>query len=136
MKVLVDTNVVLDVLLAREPHVVPAAEVFRLVEGSRIEAFLCATTVTTISYLLRRGLGRDKARRLLRAWLRILVADGRGAEFVCDLEEDSQIQRAILEIAGQFDNIDPKAIPEYRFFADKAPKKPEAKKQEADDPED
>lgn len=63
--------------------------------------------------------GRDKARRLLRAWLRILVADDRGKEFVCDIEEDSQLRAAILEIAKRVPEIDPRQIPEYRFFAPK-----------------
>ena len=70
-------------------------------------------------------IGRDKARRLLRAWLRILVADDRGAEFVCDFEEDNQLQRAILELAKQIKGLDPKAIPEYQAFASQPPPKEE-----------
>ena len=52
MRVIIDTNVVLDVLLEREPFAKAAVNVFCLVEESRIEAFLCATTITTIDYLL------------------------------------------------------------------------------------
>ena len=66
MRVLVDTNVVLDVLLAREPHVRPAAELFALIERSRVDASICATTVTTVYYLLTRALARDDARDALR----------------------------------------------------------------------
>ena len=66
-------------------------------------------------------IGSDKARRLLRAWLRILVADDRGAEFACDFEEDTQLQRAILELASHFKDTDPKAIPEYKAFATAPP---------------
>jgi carboxyl-terminal processing protease len=62
-------------------------------------------------------IGRDKARRLLRAWLRILVADERGADFACDCQEDNQLQRAILEIAKQVKGLDPKEVAEYRAFA-------------------
>ena len=76
---------------------------------------------------LAEEIGRDKARRLLRAWLRILVADDRGEQFACDIEEDNQLQRAILELAGRIEAIDPKQIPEYRVFADREPKKAEAK---------
>jgi len=75
-------------------------------------------------------LGRDKARRLLRAWLRILVADDRGKEFVCDYEEDNQLQRAILEVAKQVKGLDPKAIPEYHAFAVAPPQKEEPEKPE------
>jgi predicted nucleic acid-binding protein len=71
VRVIVDTNVVLDVLLAREPFAEPASRVFALAEQSKIEASLCATTVTTIHYLLTQSLPRDDARRALRALLRL-----------------------------------------------------------------
>ena len=66
MKVIIDTNVVLDVLLGREPFVNPAVDVFCLVEESRVDAFICATTVTTIDYLLAKSLSASKARSALR----------------------------------------------------------------------
>ena len=69
MRVLVDTNVVLDVLLAREPHVRHAAEVFALIERSEVDASLCATTITTVYYLLRQSLEQDDARDALRRLL-------------------------------------------------------------------
>ncbi len=63
---IVDTNVVLDVLLGREPFVKAAVEVFCLIEESRVDAFLCATTITTIDYLLIQSLPPTKARDALR----------------------------------------------------------------------
>lgn len=63
--------------------------------------------------------GRDKARRLLRAWLRILVADQRGRKFICDVEEDNQLQAAILEVAKRVPETNPHQIARYRFFAPK-----------------
>lgn len=71
MRVIVDTNVILDVLLAREPFAEPASEIFALAEQSKIEASLCATTVTTIHYLLTQSLPRNDARGALRALLRL-----------------------------------------------------------------
>ena len=71
MRVLVDTNVVLDVLLAREPHVRHAAEVFALIERSEVDASLCATTITTVYYLLRQSLEQDHARDALRRLLEL-----------------------------------------------------------------
>ena len=68
MKVLLDTNVVLDVLLDRKPHVADAARIFRLVEEGRATGLLCAMTPTTLDYLLTQSLGRPDARPIL-AWL-------------------------------------------------------------------
>ena len=62
---MVDTNVVLDVLPARKRYVRPAAEIVGLIERSRIEAFLCATTITTLDYLLGQALTRKKSRDAL-----------------------------------------------------------------------
>ena len=76
---------------------------------------------------LAEEMGRDKARRLLRAWLRIAVADDRGEAFACDIEEDNQLRRAILELAARIDSIKPKLVPEYRFFATEQPAVAKAK---------
>ncbi len=71
MRVLVDTNVVLDVLLDRKPFAEAATQVFALVEESKIEGFLCATTVTTIDYLLAQALVPAKAREALHRLLNL-----------------------------------------------------------------
>ena len=71
MKVLVDTNVVLDVLLDRRPFAKSASRIFALVEESKIEGFLCATTVTTVDYLLGQALAPGKARKALRQLLQL-----------------------------------------------------------------
>lgn len=71
MRVLVDTNVVLDVLLQREPFADAAAQVFAHVEESRIEGVLCATTLTTIETLLGQALPKPKARGALQHLLHL-----------------------------------------------------------------
>lgn len=54
MRVLFDTNVLLDALLAHEPFVVNAAFLLTAVEAGQIEGFMSATTVTDVHYLVRR----------------------------------------------------------------------------------
>ncbi len=61
MKILLDTNVVLDLLLAREPFVRQAGEIFLMVENGRIEGFLCANSIVTLHYLVGRQKGRTEA---------------------------------------------------------------------------
>lgn len=63
MKVLFDTNVVLDVLLDREPHAEVAAQLLSLVDTGRLDGVVCATTVTTIRYLASRAAGEASAKR-------------------------------------------------------------------------
>lgn len=71
MKVLIETNVVLDVLLDRQPHVADSADIFRRVEEGRVSGILCATTLTTLNYLLSQSLGRPDSRRVLARLMRL-----------------------------------------------------------------
>ncbi len=64
MKAILDTNIVLDVLLDRRPFAKAAVEIFALAEQSRINGMLCATTITTMHYLLRTAFSKQEARQL------------------------------------------------------------------------
>ena len=63
MRVLFDTNVVLDVLLQRTPFFGSAAQLFAKVETGVLNGYLCATTITTIHYLATKELDKDQARK-------------------------------------------------------------------------
>lgn len=65
MKVLFDTNVILDVLLFREPYVATAAKLFALVDKGKIQGSICATAVTTVHYIAEKTVGRRQARKHL-----------------------------------------------------------------------
>ena len=69
MKVLLDTNVVLDQLLAREPHVGAAEQVMSLVDTGRLDGLICSTTVTTIHYLAAKAVGPTAAAAHVRKLL-------------------------------------------------------------------
>lgn len=58
MRVLIDTNIVLDFLQDREPFVEHAARLFERIDTGEIEGFIAATTVTNIYYIIRRVAGR------------------------------------------------------------------------------
>lgn len=69
--VLFDTNVVLDVLLDREPHAPASAQAMAMVERGEVRGLLCATTVTTLFYLASRALDARRARGHIDALLRL-----------------------------------------------------------------
>lgn len=58
MKLLFDTNVILDVFLERTPFYEHSVACFSLSEKEKIEGWICGTTVTTLSYLLGKELGK------------------------------------------------------------------------------
>ena len=59
MNVLLDTNVVLDLLLAREPFVHEATAIFALGEVGRFKLLLSTDAISTIAYVIERN--RDAA---------------------------------------------------------------------------
>lgn len=61
MRVLIDTNVVLDFLQEREPFVENAARLFKHIDAGEVEGFIAATTITNIYYIVRRAAGRAVA---------------------------------------------------------------------------
>ena len=61
MRILFDTNVILDFLLDREPFSTTAAKLFSKVETGEITGYVCATTITTIHYLARKVIGTGSA---------------------------------------------------------------------------
>jgi predicted nucleic acid-binding protein len=73
VKVVFDTNVVLDVLLDRAPHVGVAAKLFALVDNERVDGMICATTVTTIFYIAAESLGRTRAHRQVHGVLALFA---------------------------------------------------------------
>jgi putative PIN family toxin of toxin-antitoxin system len=54
MRVLVDTNIILDDFLEREPFVEDAAALMEAIESERIVGYVTATTLTNIFYIARR----------------------------------------------------------------------------------
>ncbi len=70
-RILFDTNVVLDVLLDRQPHAEASAAAWAAVERGGSEGLLAAHAVTTIHYLVRREAGNTKANRVISAILRV-----------------------------------------------------------------
>ena len=117
-----DTNVVLDVLLEREPFVQAAVNVFCLAEQSRIDAFLCATTITTIDYLLIHSLPVSKARDAVQKLItlfeiatvnRPVIERALGSK-IHDFED------AVLDEAGQMAGVDSIITRDTKDFAGSA----------------
>jgi predicted nucleic acid-binding protein len=64
-RILFDINVVLDVLLKRPEHFSASAQVVSLADQKRLHGLLCATTFTTVAYLVAKALGRSAAQAQL-----------------------------------------------------------------------
>jgi predicted nucleic acid-binding protein len=69
MRLLFDTNVVLDVLLDRRRFAEASARSWAAVETGVAEGLLAAHAVTTIHYLVRKELGNSQAARIISSLL-------------------------------------------------------------------
>jgi predicted nucleic acid-binding protein len=107
-KVLVDTNIVLDVLLDRHPHVGGSVKVWAAIESGSAQGLLAAHAVTTIHYLVRKQLGIARAKRTISAMLRVFgVATVDAAVIQLALELPlSDFEDAVTAAAAQFAGCD------------------------------
>ena len=105
MRVLIDTNVILDVLLKRSPFYEAAIEVLKLSVSEDIQEFVSASAITDIYYIAYKNM-RDKAvvRELLKKLLLIVSVAGVSEEEIQkalelgwkDFEDSVQYSVALL----------------------------------------
>ena len=83
MNVMIDTNVILDDILSREPHRVNAGKIMELVTGQQILGYITANTLTDIYYLIEKHRGwrlaREAVKKILRT-LQIIAVNGDDCE--------------------------------------------------------
>lgn len=126
MIALVDTNVVLDVMLAREPHLEASSMVLAAVETGRVRGLLCATTLTTIHYITERHLGNQRSLEAIGKLLSIFgiaavnqAVLGSAAKREMPDFEDAVLHEAALQAGAQcivtrnLDDFGSSVIPVY-----------------------
>ncbi|WP_457641825.1 type II toxin-antitoxin system VapC family toxin [Persephonella sp.] len=85
MRILIDTNVILDLLLDREPFSKNAAKLISQIEKGKLTGLLCATAITTIYYLISKTLSKEEADKSL--------------DLILSLFEIAPVNRIVLETA-------------------------------------
>ncbi len=71
MKILFDTNIILDVFLARQPFLGNSAKLFAKVEQGKLIGILGATTITTLYYLISKQLGKKGTKQVIEKLLNL-----------------------------------------------------------------
>ncbi|MCD1655975.1 PIN domain-containing protein [Treponema zuelzerae] len=88
-KVFIDSDIILDLLCKREPFYDFAAEVFTLGDTKQIELITTSLVFANVFYILRKLLGIEKAKELLRK-LRIIIGVISVDEKIVDLALNSK----------------------------------------------
>lgn len=66
MKILLDTNIILDIALERQPFFGESEQVLSLVEQGEVEGYISASTFSDLYYIIRKAKGRDSTLEFLR----------------------------------------------------------------------
>ena len=108
MKVLFDTNIILDVLLDRKPFVEFSSGLVSFAENKVIEGYLCATTITTIDYLVAKIHGRKRAKLIVHKLLGIFqIAEVNKDVLLLSTDSKfSDFEDAVQHFAGQLASVD------------------------------
>lgn len=117
MRILFDTDVILDLLLDREPFNATAAWLVNRVHTGELEGFISAITLTTIFYLARKAVGNKRARSYIEDLLKIFqVALVNKAvletALALPIYEDA-VQHASAELAGA-EGIVTRNVPDFK----------------------
>ncbi|MBS4008605.1 MAG: PIN domain-containing protein [Clostridium sp.] len=72
MKILIDTNIIIDYLADRTPFADHAEQVLTLCESGRVTGLLTANAITDIYYVLRKVTGKEKTLEAIRTLCSIL----------------------------------------------------------------
>jgi predicted nucleic acid-binding protein len=95
LRLLVDTNVILDVILDRAPWGADGARLLDAISRGRAHGFVAGHAVTTIHYIVAREVGRAKANTAVADVLQILTVVAAGA---------AEFQRALAMGLSDFED--------------------------------
>ncbi|HIE29519.1 TPA: PIN domain-containing protein [Candidatus Poribacteria bacterium] len=106
IRILIDTNIILDVLFDRQPFVEDAVKLWQLVEAERVIGCLTATTLTNIFYIARKQLGPERTREVIADLLAVFEVWPVGKEILSDAlslpftDYEDAVQEAVAQQAG------------------------------------
>ena len=119
MKVLIDTNIILDYALIRQPFYGLADRIFVLIEQGQIEGYVSASTFTDLFYILRKPRGKEWTLSFLQRLAdlcQIVPTDSSVIEESLshhhkDFEDDVQFFAAVLNNLDAIVTRNPKDFP-------------------------
>ncbi|AVH62798.1 type II toxin-antitoxin system VapC family toxin [Nostoc sp. 'Peltigera membranacea cyanobiont' N6] len=119
MKVLLDSNVILDVALERQPFFGNSETVVLFVEAGQIEGYICASSFSDLYYIIRKDKGRNLALEFLReivTFCRVATLDSTAINMALnlnfrDFEDAIQYSAAVLNHLDAIITRNPRDFP-------------------------
>lgn len=97
MKILIDTNVILDVLCNRQDFVDDSLKVFKYCEANQITGYISALSIPNIVYIMRKELDSEKIKEILTTLTSIFT--------VVDLRENDLLKAADMDFSDYEDAL-------------------------------
>jgi len=109
-KILIDSDVIIDLFLDREPFVDQSERIFEELAAGHVHGYVTASALLNIYYIVRKTLGRSMALDCLRRLfetdgLEILAIEKRHVQTALD-SGMSDFEDAVQAVAAQFAGID------------------------------
>ncbi|MEH2141333.1 type II toxin-antitoxin system VapC family toxin [Nostoc sp.] len=119
MKVLLDSNVILDVALERQPFFGNSETIVSFVEEGQIEGYICASSFSDLYYIIRKDKGRNLALEFLReivTFCRVATVDSTTINMALnlnfrDFEDAIQYSTAVLNYLDAIITRNPRDFP-------------------------
>ncbi len=119
MKVLIDTNVIVDVALEREPFYAESDRILTFVEEGEIQGYVSASTFSDLYYIIRRDKGRDWTLEFLRqlaTFCQVATVDNSviSIALTCnfkDFEDAIQYSSAVINLIDAIVTRNPRDFP-------------------------
>ena len=108
IKALIDTNVILDIALTREPFFEYSSQIFDKIDDQILEGFITASSITDIYYIASKQKDKLQARKFLISLIQILEVIGIDKDIVIQAlaSEMSDFEDAIQVFSAKSNSID------------------------------
>ena len=109
MKVLIDTNIILDYLLKREPYKLDSEIIVKACKDNKIRGYMAAHSVINIFYILRKVYNTKERKSILKAFSTfITIIDITNDKIISALENDdfSDLEDCLQDECAQFINAE------------------------------
>jgi predicted nucleic acid-binding protein len=87
-KVFIDTDVIIDFLIDRQPHANHSSKIFDLADRGKVEIYISALSVNNVHYVTRKILGSKKAKTVISELLKFVKTQGVGENDILEALTD------------------------------------------------
>jgi predicted nucleic acid-binding protein len=108
IKILIDTNIILDIALKRQPFFNESAQIFEKIDNKLIEGSITATSITDIYYIASKQTDKIQAKNFLIDLIQVVSIIGVDREIVVEaIESDiKDFEDAIQSFAAEYNELD------------------------------